>query len=64
MDRTVRYGRIGEVVIMIFPEEQGAKEFILRIETQSLLKKIGMNNVPLSPLKPTIGTPVKGRIAA
>lgn len=64
MDRTVRYGRIGEVVVMIFPDEKGSKDFIGRIETESLLKKIGMNNVPLSPLKPTIGTPVKGRIAA
>lgn len=51
--KTVRYGRIGEVVIMIFPDEQGSKHFITRLETQNLLGKIG-NNAPIAPLKPSI----------
>lgn len=64
MDRTVRYGRIGEVVVMIFPEEQGAKDFIMRIETQDLLAKIAKSNMPIVPVKPVLGTPLKARIAA
>jgi hypothetical protein len=40
--KTVRYGRIGEVVVLIFPDEQGSKHFITHIETQNLLKKMGV----------------------
>jgi hypothetical protein len=58
--RTVRYGRIGEVVVMIFPDEQGSKHFITRLETQNLLGKIG-NNTPIAPLKPSIIPNLKPR---
>jgi len=58
--RTVRYGRIGEVVVMIFPDEEGSKHFITRLETQNLLGKIG-NNAPIAPLKPLMGQPLKAR---
>lgn len=47
MEKTVRYARMGEVVVLIFPDESGSKHFITQIETQSLLKKIGLENVPV-----------------
>ena len=56
MDRTVRYGGIGEVVVLIFPDESGSKYFISQIETQNILKKMGMDKMPAkinsNPLKP------------
>jgi len=56
--RTVRYGRIGEVVVLIFPDEAGSKHFITQIETQNLLKKMGLDKMPVpinsNPLKPRI----------
>jgi hypothetical protein len=61
--KTVRYARMGEVVVMIFPEEQGAKDFIGRIETQNLLSKI-TRNMPIAPMKPVLGSPLKARVAA
>jgi len=61
MDRTVRYGRIGEVLVMIFPDEDGAKHFILRIETQNLLSQITKKNMPVVPMKPSLGTMLKPR---
>lgn len=58
MDRTVRYGRIGEVIVLIFPDESGSKHFITQIETQNILKKMGMDKMPVhindNPLKPRI----------
>jgi hypothetical protein len=62
--KTVRYARMGEVVVLKFPEEQGAKDFIMRIETQDLLAKITKGNMPVAPMKPSIGTPLKPRVAA
>jgi hypothetical protein len=41
--RTVRYGRIGEVVVLIFPDEFGSKHFITQIETKNILAKMGMD---------------------
>jgi hypothetical protein len=55
---------MGEVVVLKFPEEQGAKDFIMRIETQDLLAKITKSNVPIAPVKPILGTPLKPRVAA
>jgi hypothetical protein len=45
--RTVRYGRMGEVVVLIFPDENGSKNFITQIETQNLLKKTGLEKMPI-----------------
>jgi len=61
--RTVRYGRIGEVVVMIFPDEAGSKHFITRLETQNLLGKIGAN-APIAPVKPQVINTLKPRIVA
>jgi hypothetical protein len=59
--KTVRYGRIGEVVVMIFPEENGAKHFISQIETQNLLKHtVGMEKMRL----PIIANQLKPRMVA
>lgn len=60
-DRTVRYGRIGEVVVMIFPDEQGSKDFITRIETQDLLSRIAKTKTPIAPVKPSLGQMLKPR---
>lgn len=57
--KTVRYGRIGEVVVLIFPDEAGSKHFITHIETQNLLKNIGMDKMPVrvdNQLKPRFVT--------
>ena len=48
--RTVRYARIGEVVVLIFPGESGSKHFISQIETQNILKKMGMDKTPICPV--------------
>ena len=64
MDKTVRYGRIGEVVVMIFPDEDGSKDFVRRIETQNLLSQMTNKNVPVAPLKSIIGRPLTPRVAA
>jgi len=58
--KTVRYGRMGEVVVMVFPDEAGSKHFITRLETQNLLGKIGAN-APIAPLKPSIIPTLKAR---
>ena len=58
--RTVRYGRIGEVVVMIFPDEFGSKHFITQIETQNILKKMGMEKMPM----PNLTTKLTPRIVA
>lgn len=55
---------MGEVVVFIFLNEQGAKDFIGRIETQNLLSKLTKTNVPVAPVKPSLGTPLKARVAA
>jgi hypothetical protein len=60
MDKTVRYGRIGEVVVLIFPDESGSKHFITHIETQNILAKMGMDKMPAHP----IGTQLKPRLLA
>jgi hypothetical protein len=57
--KTVRYGRIGEVVVLIFPDESGSKHFITHIETQNILAKMGMDKMPLrvdTQLKPRMVT--------
>jgi hypothetical protein len=61
MDRNVRYARMGEVVVMIFPEEQAAKDFIGRIETQNLLQQITKTKMPAVAMKPSLGTMLKPR---
>lgn len=52
--RTVRYGRIGEVVVLIFPDEFGSKNFITQIETQNLLKKTGMDTMHIPDVQKTL----------
>ena len=52
--RTVRYGRIGEVVVLIFPDEAGGKHFISQIETQNLLKRTGLEKLHIPPVTPTL----------
>jgi len=58
--RTVRYGRIGEVVVLIFPDEFGSKHFITQIETQNILKKMGMEKMPM----PAVNQKMAPRIVA
>ncbi len=41
------------VVVLNFPDEDGAKHFITQIETQNLLKKIGMEKTPISNINPS-----------
>lgn len=43
----MRYARIGEVVVLIFPDESGSKHFITQIETQNILRKMGMDKMPI-----------------
>jgi len=62
--RTVRYGRIGEVVIMIFPDEFGSKHFITQIETQNILKKMGMEKSMEKIPMPNLTTKLTPRIVA
>ena len=52
MDRTVNYGRIKNVVVLIFPDEEGSKHFITKIETENLLRKIGVENTPVKAIDP------------
>ena len=52
--RTVRYGRIGEVVVMIFPDEFGSKHFITQIETKNLLKTTGMEKLHIPDIQKTL----------
>ena len=61
--RTVRYGRIGEVVVLIFPDEFGSKQFITQIETQNILKKMGMEKMPM-PNLPSVNQKMAPRIVA
>jgi hypothetical protein len=58
--KTVRYGRIGEVVVLIFPDESGSKHFITQLETQNLLKKMGMDKMPVR----TVDSKLKPRMVA
>ena len=60
MDKTVRYGRIGEVVVLIFPDESGSKHFITQIETQNILMKMGMDKMPVQ----RVNTELQPRIVA
>jgi len=62
--RTVRYGRIGEVVVMIFPDEVGSKHFITQIETQNILKKMGMEKSLEKMPMPNLTTKLMPRIVA
>lgn len=43
----MRYARIGEVVVLIFPDESGSKHFITQIETQNILRKMGLDKLPI-----------------
>lgn len=58
--KTVRYGRMGTIVILNFPDEDGAKHFITQLETQNLLKKMGMEKTPVQNVYPEL----KPRIVA
>ena len=58
--RTVRYGRIGEVVVLIFPDEQGSKHYITQIETQNILRNTGMEKIAV----PVINKQLKPRLVA
>jgi hypothetical protein len=66
--RTVRYGRMGEVVILIFPDEYGSKNFISQIETKNLLKKFDIEKTPtpiaINPLANAKKTNFKPRVVA
>jgi hypothetical protein len=63
MKENVRYGRIGEVVVLIFPDEHGAKKFISHIETQNILAKMGLDKKPL-PTIPSVDKQFQPRIVA
>jgi hypothetical protein len=54
MEKIVRYGRIGNVVVMNFPDENGAKHFITQIETQNILRKMGMDKLPVQSFANTL----------
>lgn len=54
--KTVRYGRMGTVVVLNFPDENGAKHFIMQLETQNLLRKMELDKTPIQQFKPrTVG---------
>jgi hypothetical protein len=38
--REVKYGRIDNVVILIFPDKNGALEWVARLETETMLKSM------------------------
>jgi hypothetical protein len=63
MRENVRYGRMGEVVILIFPDESGSKKFISKIETQNLLAKMGLDKKPL-PTIPSVDKQFQPRVVA
>ncbi len=58
--KTVRYARMGEVVVLKFPDEAGAKHFISQIETQNILKQAGFDKMPVRP----VDSPLKPRLIA
>jgi hypothetical protein len=60
--KTVRYSVMENVVVMIFPEAQGAKDFIGRLQTANLLQQLTKKDMPLIPAKPTLGPPLKPRV--
>jgi hypothetical protein len=64
--RTVRFSRMDNVVVMIFPSPEGAKDFAARLQTADLLQKLklGKTNMPTVPVKPSLGTLPKPRIVA
>jgi hypothetical protein len=66
MKENVRYGRIGEVVVLIFPDESGSKKFISHIETQNILAKMGLDGLDKKPLPtiPSVDKQFKPRIVA
>lgn len=51
MERTVRYDRMGNVVVLNFPNEDGARHFIMQLETQNILRKMKLDNTPVHPRK-------------
>lgn len=59
--RTVRYSVMDNVVIMIFPSPEGAKDFVGRLQTADLLQKIGKINMPAVAVKPSLGNMLKPR---
>jgi hypothetical protein len=62
--KTVRYSVMDNVLIMIFPSPEGAKDFVGRLQTADLLQRIGKTNLPPIAAKPTLGTLPKPRIVA
>ena len=53
--KTVRYSLMDNVLIMIFPSPEGAKDFVGRLQTANLLQQIGKMNMPAVPVKPSLG---------
>jgi hypothetical protein len=58
---TVRYGKIDNVVVLIFPDARQADFYVTQLGTQSILKKMG-GIQPAKPLQPNLG--LKPRIVA
>jgi hypothetical protein len=54
--RTVRFSRMDNVVVMIFPSPEGALDFVTRLNTQNLLAQLTKTKVPAVPMKPSLGT--------
>jgi hypothetical protein len=50
MDKIVKYGKVANTVVLIFPDEAGANHFIHQIETQNILRKMGMDKMPVHSL--------------
>jgi hypothetical protein len=62
-NRTVRFSRMDNVVVMIFPSPEGALDFVTRLTTQNLLAQMTKNKAPVAPVKPGLGAiPVKARV--
>jgi len=60
---TVKYGKIGNVVVFIFPDARAADFYVTQMNAQSILKKMGMDK--LQPVKPFIQNPaLRPRIVA
>lgn len=53
--KTVRYSVMDNVLIMIFPSPEGAKDFAARLQTADLLHKLGKTNMPTVAIKPNLG---------
>jgi hypothetical protein len=60
---TVRYGKIDNVVVFIFPDAKAADFYITQLGTQSILKKMGVDKLQQAKA-PILQRSLKPRIVA